>query len=167
MYKIFEIGNFEKNLKKLLTTLKNLRFSKRSQKIVSKTHKFRGFAPFHFAQLSKFEVFRNSLLSKDEFEEYKKFKERLKAGSILGKSLNYDFFREERIGEKRIYFLVYKEIRIILFVNSSKKNYQQETIDEIKLLLPEFKRHVYNLYYKFKEKRKDLAFFYISCFKIF
>lgn len=48
-------------IKNLLTTLKNLRFSKRSQKIVRKTHKFRGFTTFHFVQLSKFEVFRNSL----------------------------------------------------------------------------------------------------------
>jgi hypothetical protein len=34
---------------------------------------------------------------------------------------------------------------MILLVNLSKKKYQQETIDEIKILLPEFKRYAYEL----------------------
>lgn len=108
MYKIFEIGNFEKNLTKLL--------------------------------------------DKNEYEEYLKFKEKLKSGQILGKPLSYDFLREEKIGGKRIYFLVYNEVRIILFVRSGNKKLQKETIGEIKFLLPEFKKLAYEIYNKLNKK---------------
>ncbi len=107
MYKIYEIGNFEKEL--------------------------------------------NKLLDKSELLEYENFKKELKKGNILGKPLGYDFFREKKIGGKRVYFLVYKEITLILFVKSSKKKYQQETIDEIKFLLPEFKKLAYDIYKRNKK----------------
>lgn len=107
MFKTYEIGDFEKNLKKLL--------------------------------------------DKSELEEYENFKKELKKGTILGKPLGYEFFREKKIGGKRIYFLIYKEITLILFVKSSKKKYQQETIDEIKILLPEFKKLAYDIYKKNKK----------------
>ena len=65
---------------------------------------------------------------------------------IIGKPISYDFFREKKIGDKRIYFLVYKDFALILLVGSSDKKMQQETIDEIKCLLPEFKEYAYQLY---------------------
>lgn len=102
-------------------------------------------------EIGNFEKDLNKLLDKLELEEYEIFKEELKKGKILGKPLGYDFFREKKIGGKRIYFLVYKEITLILFIKSSKKKYQQETIDEIKFLLPEFKKLAYDIYLKNKK----------------
>ncbi|MDA3854835.1 MAG: hypothetical protein PF569_01155 [Candidatus Woesearchaeota archaeon] len=103
-------------------------------------------------EIGSFEKDLRKLLDNSEYNEYENFKVKLKSGIILGKPLSYEFFREKKIGGKRIYFLVYKEIMIILFVKSSKKSYQQETIDEIKILLPEFKHLAYEIYEKLKKK---------------
>ena len=45
-------------------------------------------------------------------------------------SLNHSFLREKRIGSKRIYFLVYKEICLVLLVSASDKKSQQRSIEE-------------------------------------
>jgi len=63
-----------------------------------------------------------------------------------GKKLTYDFLREKKIGGKRIYYLVYEDISLILLVSASDKKMQQATIDEIKFLLPEFKKYTNELY---------------------
>lgn len=103
---------------------------------------------YRIYEIGNFEKELNKLLEKSELIEYENFKKELKKGNILGKPLRYEFFREKKIGNKRIYFLIYKEITLILFVKSSKKKYQQETIDEIKLILPEFKKLAYEIYNK-------------------
>ena len=41
---------------------------------------------------------------------------KLKQGNILGKPLTYNFLREKKIGGKRIYFLVYEDICLILLI---------------------------------------------------
>ncbi|MDA3855495.1 MAG: hypothetical protein PF569_04510 [Candidatus Woesearchaeota archaeon] len=41
------------------------------------------------------------------------------SGDKKGDQLTYDFFREFKIGIKRVYFLVYKDIAIILLVTAS------------------------------------------------
>lgn len=107
---------------------------------------------FRVFKAPKFDKKVDKLLDKKEKEELDKFIEELKEGKIKGKVLTYEFLREKKIGGKRVYFLIYDEIAIILLVNSSKKKYQQETIDEIKLLLTEFKRYAYELYDKINKK---------------
>lgn len=82
----------------------------------------------------KFQKKIEKLLSKKELEELDSFINDLKKGIIHGKSLAYEFFREKKIKGKRIYFLLYDEIKIILLINCSNKKYQQETIDEIKYI---------------------------------
>ena len=48
---------------------------------------------------------------------------------------------------KRIYFLLYKEICIILLVSAlDKGSQQQETIDNIKMYLSEYKEFAYQFY---------------------
>lgn len=94
----------------------------------------------------KFQKKIEKLLDKREFIELDFFIKQLKRGNISGKSLTYEFFREKKIGGKRVYFLVYDEIKIILLISCSNKKYQQSTIDEIKILLPEFKKYAYDLY---------------------
>lgn len=53
----------------------------------------------------------------------------------VGNPLCYSFFREKRVGGKRIYFLVYSEMNAVLMVAISNKKAQQETIDEIRIML--------------------------------
>ncbi len=101
---------------------------------------------FRVFKAPKFQKKVEKLLDKKGLNELEQFISELKTGKISGKPLTYDFFREKRIGGKRIYFLVYEDIRIILLISSSSKKYQQETIDEIRVFLPEFKRYAYELY---------------------
>lgn len=67
----------------------------------------------------------------------------MKLNSNLGKPLNYEYIREKKIGSKRIYFLVYKDICLILLVATSNKKTQQETIEDIKKYLDEYRKYVY------------------------
>jgi len=93
----------------------------------------------------KFQKEVEKLLTKSEQEEMEKFITDLKKGDIHGKPLTYDYFREKKIGGKRLYFLIYQEIEIVLLISVSTKKYQQETIDEIKWFLPQFKEYAYKL----------------------
>ncbi len=57
-----------------------------------------------------------------------------------GKPLGYSFFREKKVGEKRVYYLVYDELSLVLLIATSGKKDQQQTINHIKDRLGEFKR---------------------------
>ena len=56
----------------------------------------------------------------------------LKENQYSGKPLGYSFLREKRYEDKRLYYLVYENIRVVLLVSISDKKTQQETIDAIK-----------------------------------
>jgi mRNA-degrading endonuclease RelE of RelBE toxin-antitoxin system len=75
----------------------------------------------------------------------KKLFQKLKQNPYLGDPIRYTFFREKRLREKRIYYLVYEEINCILMVAIGGKKTQQATIDQIIEDLPEFKRYIYSL----------------------
>ena len=87
---------------------------------------------FRVFELYGFRRRLKKLLSLSELARYERFKKKLKQGTISGKPLSVCFFREQKIGGKRIYFLLYADIRIVLFVASSDKKEQQQTINEIK-----------------------------------
>ena len=101
---------------------------------------------YHIFKSPKFQKNVEKLLSKFELQELDNFISELKQGNILGKPLTYNFLREKKIGGKRIYFLVYEDICLILLIKSSNNKMQQETINEIKYLLPEFKEYAYKLH---------------------
>lgn len=92
----------------------------------------------------KFEKQSNKIFTKKESEELKRFIKGIKEGKNVGKPLSYEYFQEKKIGGKRI-ILIYEDISVALLVSASKKKYQQETIDEIKALLPHFKLYAYEL----------------------
>lgn len=69
----------------------------------------------------------------------------LKENPYVGDQIRYRFFREKRLREKRLYFLVYDDISLVLVVAFGDKKAQQETIDEIIKLFPEFRRYAENL----------------------
>ena len=90
----------------------------------------------------KFDKLVNKLLIKPEKEELQRFIDELKAGNIVGQPLTFDFFREKKIGGERVYFLVYPDEKIVLLVSASNKKAQQDTIDEIKKMIPEYRKIV-------------------------
>jgi hypothetical protein len=67
-------------------------------------------------------------------------------GDKVGDNITYDFFREFKIKGKRIYFLVYKDIAIILMVGASNKKDQQIRINKIKANLDLYKEYAKKLY---------------------
>lgn len=76
---------------------------------------------------------------------------KLKDSPYVGDALRYKFFREKRIREKRLYFLIYDDLSAVLLVAFGGKKIQQETIDYVVRYLPELK--VY-LEQKIREENK-------------
>jgi len=57
----------------------------------------------------------------------------------VGDQIRYKFFREKRLREKRIYYLVYEDLSAVLMVTISGKKVQQDIIEDIIRLFPEYK----------------------------
>ncbi len=93
------------------------------------------------------ETFEKELdkLEKGYGDSIKKIFLQLKENPYVGDSIRYKFFREKRIKEKRIYYIVYEEFSSVLIVAVGGKKAQQDTIDEIIKLLPEFKIYMKEL----------------------
>ena len=89
-------------------------------------------------------------LSKSDKEIIEKIFLQLKENPYAGDQIRYRFFREKRIKEKRLYFLVYDDLSAVLVVAFGGKKAQKETIDEIIKCLPEFKIYLQNLLEKDK-----------------
>ncbi len=86
-----------------------------------------------------------SSLSNFEINKIKKIFLKLKENPYTGDSIRYKFFREKRIKEKRIYYLIYEELSAVLIVAFGGKKEQQQTIDKIIKYLPEFERYIKSL----------------------
>ena len=76
---------------------------------------------------------------KAEKEAAEKLPKKLSENPFVGKPLSYTFLREKKIGEGRIYYLIYGDINLVLLVATSGKKDQQATIDHIKDHLKEFR----------------------------
>ena len=81
-----------------------------------------------------------STLSKDYQEVAEKLPEKLAVNPFQGDPLGYPFLREKRIREKRIYYLIYEDLKLVLLVAVSSKKDQQTTIDHLKNGLDEFRK---------------------------
>ncbi len=87
----------------------------------------------------KFDKEFEKQLSKEEQKEIENFeRKQLVNNPYVGDHLKFPFFREKKIGGKRVYFLVYDEIKSVLMIGISDKKTQQETIDEIKDRLDDY-----------------------------
>ena len=84
-------------------------------------------------------------LSQSDKDIIQKIFLQLKENPYSGDQIRYKFFREKRIREKRLYFLIYDDLSAVLAVAFGGKKEQEETIDEIIKLLPEFKIYAQNL----------------------
>jgi hypothetical protein len=72
-------------------------------------------------------------------ESCEKLPKKLSASPLQGSPLGYPFLRESRIKEKRVYYLVYQDLKLVLLVAASGKKEQQATIEHIKEHLDKFK----------------------------
>ena len=62
--------------------------------------------------------------------------EQLRASPYTGKPLDYEFFREKKIGKLRIYYLIYEAFLVVFVIAISDKKDQQATIDKVTQLIP-------------------------------
>ena len=63
-------------------------------------------------------------------------------GDVTGKPISYKFFREKKFNGKRLLYLVYKSLNVILLLAITNKKIQQATINEILIHLDEYKEYV-------------------------
>lgn len=68
----------------------------------------------------------------------------LERGGEVGKPLSgLSFFREKKFDGKRLYYLVYSNVFVVLALAISDKKVQQATINQILLNLAEYQQHVF------------------------
>lgn len=84
-------------------------------------------------------------LDKTEQDRIIKIYSQLKDNPKAGDTVRYDFFREKRIQEKRVYYLVYEDLNLVLLVAISGKKDQQKTIDYIIKYFDDFRKYAQNL----------------------
>jgi len=78
-------------------------------------------------------------LPEDYVSKIEKIFLQLRKNPYVGDQIRYKFFREKRIKEKRIYYLVYDDLKIVLLIAISGKKAQQVTIDKIITYFKEYR----------------------------
>ncbi len=68
--------------------------------------------------------------------------EQLQTSPYGGKPLGYEFFREKKVRNYRIYYLVYEEYVVVFIVTLSDKKDQQKAINTIKKLIPIYREEI-------------------------
>ena len=71
------------------------------------------------------------VMEKVEQEWVDKIKRQLIENPQVGKPLRFDWFREKKFGNKRMYYLIYKDVSKILLVSFGTKRDQQKIIDHV------------------------------------
>lgn len=61
--------------------------------------------------------------------------DQLEENPFSGKPLGYPFFREKKVRNYRIYYLVYEQYVAVFVITISRKKDQQEAIDKIRTLI--------------------------------
>ncbi|MBI2545916.1 hypothetical protein HYV81_01940 [Candidatus Woesearchaeota archaeon] len=70
-------------------------------------------------------------MEKDEREWVGKIKLQLKENLYTGKPLRFEWFREKKFGDKRLYYLIYENHNKVLLVAFGSKKAQQQIISYI------------------------------------
>ena len=68
--------------------------------------------------------------------------EQLETNPFVGKPLGYKFFREKKVKNYRIYYLIYEDYIVTFIIAISSKKDQQEAIDKIKNLIPYYREEI-------------------------
>ncbi len=74
-----------------------------------------------------------------------KIEDQLIENPYQGDPLNVKWFREKRIDEKRVYFIIYEDLDAVFMVAVSGKKDQQRVINTVRLLLDSFRNEIENL----------------------
>ncbi len=86
-----------------------------------------------------FELQASKTLSQDDMRALKNIERQLTTNPHVGRYLRVPFFREKRLGSKRVYYLIYDDIGSVLLVAASTKKQQQDVIDTILSSLQRFR----------------------------
>lgn len=86
-----------------------------------------------------------SKLSQEEQRRMQKIFLQIKENPYVGDQLQIKILREKRLKEKRIYYLVFDDLRAVLIVAISDKKAQQKTIDYIMKYINEYKIYLHKL----------------------
>jgi len=66
----------------------------------------------------------------------------LELNPYVGKPLGYRFFREKKVKNYRIYYLIYNEYLVVFIITLSRKKDQQNAINSIKKLIPLYRQEI-------------------------
>ena len=66
----------------------------------------------------------------------------LEINPYVGKPLGYLFFREKKVKNYRIYYLIYEEHVVVFVITVSNKKDQQKAIDKIRNLIPFYREDI-------------------------
>mgnify|MGYP001367248222 CR=1 FL=1 len=89
--------------------------------------------------------FENDFKKLDNSEQIrvKKILKQLKEqGGDVGKPLGLSSFREKKFDGKRLYYLVYENMLVILLLGISDKKTQQATINKILMKIEEYRHYI-------------------------
>ena len=82
-------------------------------------------------------------------QQIRKEIDQLETNPYVGKPLGYDFFREKKVQNYRVYYLIYDTHVVVFVIAISTKKDQQEAIDKIRVLIPYYQEEIKR---KFKEQ---------------
>jgi len=68
--------------------------------------------------------------------------EQLKENPFVGKPLGYEFFREKKAENYRIYYLICEDKIVVFILALSTKKDQQKVIDKIRDLIPFYQEEI-------------------------
>src|SRR3989344_9597711 len=68
--------------------------------------------------------------------------DQLETNPFVGKPHGYTFFREKKIKNYRIYYLIYEEHVVVFVISLSTKKDQQKAIDAIRNLIPTYREEI-------------------------
>ena len=75
----------------------------------------------------------DKILSHEDQKHVQNFeKKQLTQNPLLGKPLGVSFLREKKVEHKRVYYLIYDDLKAVLMVGISDKKAQEHMIQDIK-----------------------------------
>ena len=86
-----------------------------------------------------------SKLSIKEKERIQNIVQQLKENPYVGDQLQIRILREKRLDEKRIYYVIFEDLKAVLIVAISNKKTQQKTIDLMGSRLNEYRDYLNNI----------------------
>ena len=102
--------------------------------------------------MGNYAVFRTGVFNKkiNDFsnnfnEQVDKIENQLEINPYVGKPLGTKWFREKKISEYRLYYLIYEDLKAVYIITLSGKKDQQKTINTIKHFLDRYREEIENL----------------------